>query len=76
MEVGLLPSKFTVAGDVITLKANTTTDDIKTGLKNVQALTGFTSKDANNVAYITVVATNGSSKKFTVNCGTYTFTEA
>ena len=70
------PSKFTVAGDVITLKANTTTNDIKTGLKNVQALTGFTSKDANNVAYITVVATNGSSKKFTVNCGTYTFTEA
>ena len=70
------PSKFTVAGDVITLKDNTTTDDIKTGLKNVQALTGFTSKDANNVAYITVVATNGSSKKFTVNCGTYTFTEA
>ena len=74
IEVGTT-NKFTVAGDAITLKADTTTDDVKAGLKNVQTLTDYTAP-SNGVAYITAVATNGAAKKFTVNCGSFTFTNS
>lgn len=68
-----------INGDVITLNnsvAGTTIANLISDLKNVQTTaTGAVAGSSSSDGSITIVATNGSAKKFTVKCpGTSTFT--
>ena len=68
-----------ISGDKVTLKANATVASLKADLDNVLTTTGtdvyVSTPAAGATGSITVVATDGTSHKLTIDCSTYTFSE-
>ena len=67
-----------ISGDKVTLKANATVATLLADLDNVLTTTGTNAYVAtagtDKVGSITVVATDGTSHKLTIDCSTFTFT--